>query len=49
MCKTRIISCTNINSSNCGKVTMLKNDESILFHICGKDGIAVEAKYHKKC
>lgn len=28
---------------------MLRNDESILIHIRGRDCVAIEARYHKKC
>ena len=31
------------------KAATLKNDESILLHICGKDCVAIEARYHKNC
>ena len=27
----------------------MRNDESVLVHIRGKDCVAVEARYHKKC
>ena len=31
------------------KAATLKNDESILLHIRGKDCVAIEARYHKNC
>ena len=31
------------------KAAELRNDESILVHIRGKDCVAIEARYHKKC
>ena len=31
------------------KTAEIKNDKSILVHIRGKDCVAIEAKYHRKC
>jgi hypothetical protein len=31
------------------KAALLRNDESILIHIRGRDCVAIEARYHKRC
>ena len=31
------------------KAAELRNDDSILVHIRGRDCVAIEARYHKKC
>lgn len=31
------------------KAAEMRNDESVLLHIRGKDCVAIEARYHKKC
>ena len=31
------------------QAALLRNDESILVHIRGRDCVAVEARYHKRC
>ena len=31
------------------EAALLRNDQSILIHICGRDCVAIEARYHKRC
>ncbi|XP_013396647.1 uncharacterized protein LOC106163563 [Lingula anatina] len=47
--RDRLMQAETVTAGNLTKSAELKNDESVLVHIRGKDCIAIKLKYHRKC
>jgi hypothetical protein len=45
----KLISAETLEGGQLRKAATLKGDESILLQIQGKDCVALEVKYHKRC
>jgi hypothetical protein len=47
--KQELSTAQTLTAGNLEQAAMLRNDESVLVHIRGKDCVAVEARDHKRC
>ena len=47
--KQELSTAQTLSAGNLEQAAILRNDESILVHIRGKDCVALEARYHKRC